>query len=186
MFKVVEDKIRDKFATGRGLIRLILGFFEYYSGTLSNYRDINWKAVKRLVFVCLGNINRSAYAEYVAKRLDLPTVSFGLSTTTGGKAFDKAILIAHERNIDLTQHLATNISDFRLKEGDLLVPMEIRQARQLKKKFNMKKCQMTILGLWSSPLRPHLHDPYEHHLEYFRNCFDIIDSAVTNMEKKIR
>jgi protein-tyrosine phosphatase len=47
--------------------------------------------VRRLVFVCLGNINRSAFGHVVAAGLGVRVVSIGLSTpTTGAPAFEKA------------------------------------------------------------------------------------------------
>jgi protein-tyrosine phosphatase len=39
--------------------------------------------VRRLVFVCHGNICRSAYAHVLARRAGARVASFGLSTATG-------------------------------------------------------------------------------------------------------
>jgi hypothetical protein len=41
--------------------------------------------------------------------------------------------------------------------------------------------QTTLLGLWSTPPRPHLTDPYGGSVDYFNRCFMIIDSAVVRL-----
>jgi len=71
--------------------------------------------VDRLVFVCLGNINRSAFAEQVARSLSANTCSIGLSTTTGAPAFDKAIETAPLFGLDLSHHRATNLKDYAFR-----------------------------------------------------------------------
>jgi hypothetical protein len=38
--------------------------------------------------------------------------------------------------------------------------------------------QATLLGLWATPPRPHLEDPYGLCAAYFDTCFEVIDSAV--------
>ncbi len=45
--------------------------------------------------------------------------------------------------------------------------------------------QVTLLGLWSRPERPHLHDPHGLADDYFRTCFRLIDSAVEAMVARL-
>ncbi len=97
--------------TFRGQVRAALAHAEYVAGRLQPHLQLPATA-GRLVFVCLGNINRSAFAESVARELGAHTCSIGLSTSTGQPAFHKAIQVAPEFGLDLTQHRATDIGDY--------------------------------------------------------------------------
>ena len=107
---------------------------------------------RRVLFVCLGNINRSAFAEQAARALGVNACSIGLSTTTGVPAFHKAVETAPKFGLDLTHHRATDIKDYSLRSTDLLLVMEIRHARNLAA-AGIPKESIALLGHWSSPHR---------------------------------
>lgn len=172
--------IRQRFGTFRGLVRFALGNLEYRIGRVSAFSPAktDLPACRRLVFVCLGNICRSAYAEHRALQLELPCASLGLSTATGQPAFRLAIEAARRRGVDLDEHKATDLSDFDLRSGDLLLAMEIRQAKRLAAMRLPSGVGVALLGAWARPLRVHIHDPYELEPSYFDTCFDVIDDAL--------
>jgi protein-tyrosine phosphatase len=74
--------IQDNHGTHRGWIRLLLAQGAFVGGRLAPWTQIRIPVVRRVVFVCLGNINRSAFADVLAQKLGARTASFGLSTTT--------------------------------------------------------------------------------------------------------
>jgi protein-tyrosine phosphatase len=166
--------------TFRGWVRSLLGQLAFISGRLDRHLNpVAWP-VDRLVFVCLGNINRSAFAAGVANRLGMANCSIGLATTTGAPAFHCAVTTAKRFGIDLSTHKATDISDYVYRPGDLLLAMEVRQIEQL------IACGMPVhaiapLGNWASPHRIHLHDPHTLSDAYFQTCFSLIHSAVINL-----
>ncbi len=106
--------------TYRGWIRLELARLEQGVGLLRSVRQIDWTGTSRLVFVCQGNIMRSAYAEACARRAGMATASFGLATTTGLPADPLAIRTAEELGTDLSSHRTTSVRDFQLQPGDVL------------------------------------------------------------------
>jgi len=55
--------VRPRFGTYRGLVRLLLAQVENRTGGYRRFKQIRWESVKRVVFVCHGNICRSPYAE---------------------------------------------------------------------------------------------------------------------------
>ena len=57
--------IRPRFGTLRGLVRLALSYPQLFLG-LGAGRPVDPATVRRLVFVCQGNICRSAFAEAAA------------------------------------------------------------------------------------------------------------------------
>ncbi|MCI0733211.1 MAG: hypothetical protein L0Y38_05245 [Methylococcaceae bacterium] len=177
----VQRAMRSRYGTFRGLVRLLLANLEKTIGNLEKYNPANdggLAAYTRLVFVCQGNICRSAYAEYRARALGLPSVSLGLSTCTGQPVFRLAAEEAERRGLDLSNHQSTDIHDFEFRSGDLLVAMEVRQARQLSARGLPSGVGIALLGHWTAPLRIHIHDPYGLEASYFDTCFAVIDNAV--------
>jgi protein-tyrosine phosphatase len=170
--------MRPRYGTYRGSVRLFLAHLEDLAGGFGSLRRIRWDSVGRVVFVCAGNICRSPYAERRAATYGLDVASFGLSAATGSPAYPSARRIAAARGIDLAAHRSCSTADFKLRAEDLLVAMEPRQSRAMRRQFSSAPCQLTLLGLWSRPRRPHIHDPHRLGEAYWEQCFDIVDSAV--------
>ena len=171
--------------TARGFVRLLLAQAELVLGRLEAYRQRDLSGIKRLVFVCLGNINRSAFAEWVARGRGATVCSIGLSTTTGAPAFKTAIATARAFGVDLTAHSATDMTDYRYQPGDLLLAMEIRHVHALRAR-GIPREAIALLGYWAAPQRMHLHDPHTLSDAYYRTCFNLIHSAVTRLVDELR
>jgi protein-tyrosine phosphatase len=88
---------------------------------------------------------------------------------------------ARHWKIDLSSHVTTDISVFEARAGDLLLAMEPRQVRRLVANPRVAALPTSLLGLWSSPVRPHIHDPYGLGDDYFSNCFAVIVSAIDRL-----
>ena len=176
---------RTNYGTFRGWVRSLLGQVEFVAGRLDHYLNPPVLQIHRLVFVCLGNINRSAFAAEVARAHGVEVVSIGLATTTGAPAFPTAAMTAMRFDIDLSAHTATDISDYAYQPGDLLLAMEIRHIKQLLV-HGIPAQAIAPLGHWASPHRIHIHDPHTLSDEYFRTCFTLIHSAVINLAEELR
>jgi Low molecular weight phosphotyrosine protein phosphatase len=90
------------------------------------------------------------------------------------------------RGIPLAEHKARDLKEFDFRSGDLLVAMEPRQVRAMSAALPPVPCQLTLLGLWSRPSRPHIHDPHRLSEAYWGRCFDVIDSAVLTIADRMR
>lgn len=177
--------IAGSFGTHRGLVRMLLGEAEYLTGRVNRFLQPDLTATQRLVFVCLGNINRSAFAEGIATANGLRTASIGLSTSTGNPAFHMAIDTARHFGIDLQAHRATDFTDYEYQPGDLLLAMEIRHAHRLTV-LGIPHDAIGLLGHWATPHRIHIHDPHTLSDAYFRTCFSLIHSAVRELAADCR
>ena len=177
--------IIDRFGSRRGAIRTYWHKLKYAVGAYYDYSKIDWSNIDRLVFVCKGNICRSAYAEVVAKSLGIDAISCGINTKNDVSANSDAIKVADERGIDLSRHKTTPVMYVIFRKTDLIVAMEPWQADSLTKNLK-RKHYITLLGLWMCPLRPHVQDPYGHSATYFNNCFDYIENSVDEIAKKIK
>jgi protein-tyrosine phosphatase len=83
--------------------------------------------------------------------------------------------------LDISAHRARTAEMFPLGAGDLLVVMEYWQARALQSSVLPAGAQVTLLGLWCEPPRPHIEDPFGLSDKYFEKCFELIDSAITSI-----
>jgi protein-tyrosine phosphatase len=152
-------------------------------GAFATYRRIDWQAVSRVVFVCRGNICRSAYAEHKFRASSGKAVSAGMEADPGQPADVCAQRVASHRGIDLGTHRSQAISKLPLCPGDLLVAFEPSQAKALGALVrDQKGVQVTLLGLWSTqPWWVYLHDPYGLSETYFERCFDRIEHGLTGI-----
>lgn len=176
----MQNSIETRFGTVRGLARLVLSYAEVIGGVapiLVPEED----SVRRLVFLCHGNICRSPFAAYVAKNAGRSTASFGLSTTTGLPAHPPVQAIAKTKGYDLTPHHSMTVEDFTSLPGDLLVAMEVRHLRKLAAVERLRSVPRILLGCHLDLPIPHLHDPYSLGERYMKTCLERIEKAVFNL-----
>jgi protein-tyrosine phosphatase len=182
----VRDALDTRFGTWRGLLRLLLAQGELATGRLRRFRLREPQRVRRVVFVCLGNICRSAYAEQAARAAGLHAASVGLSTTTGAASSEEALAAAWRQRLPMDGHRACNWEDFQVRPGDLLLAMEVRQARELARRLaGRSDVQVALLGHWCRPRLPHLHDPFTLSRGYFDTCFGRIGQAVAQLAAEL-
>ena len=101
--------VADRYGSYRGFLYTWWHRLLYLLGRYRGYRRVDWMAVERLVFVCKGNICRSAYAEAFALGRGLTSSSCGMDTREGVEADGDAIQAARLRGIDLSPHRAMPI-----------------------------------------------------------------------------
>lgn len=84
----------------------------------------------RLLFVCTGNTCRSPLAEVLARReaierglSDVEVASAGTSAWEGAPASDGALLVALERNLDLSTHRAQQLTRDLVDGADVILAM---------------------------------------------------------------
>src|SRR6267378_2068745 len=112
-----------------GFVRHCSYLMLYHLRCFRSLETVDWNRVKRLVFVCKGNICRSPYAEAKARALGLAASSFGLQAAIGGTANAAAAESARRRGVDLSEHKTSRGDQFPLIPGDLLMGMEPWHAR---------------------------------------------------------
>jgi len=174
----------DRYGSRRGYVRTFWHRIRFMAGNYRNYKQIDWRSVERLVFVCKGNICRSAYAEAVAKSLGIDSVSCGIDTRHGCSANEEAIHVAEANGFNLREHRTTQIQLLDIRDSDLLVAMEPGQAEYICREYG-EKYSCSLLGLWGQPVTPHIEDPYGASRVYFNHCFNYIEKSVHEVASKI-
>ncbi len=168
-----------RFGSFRGMVRLALSHAQI---GLITKPDL--AAIERLVFVCRGNICRSAFAHALAESLGFPVASFGLRTASGRPAHDPVILEAHQRGFDLSRHKALAVEEFVSKPADLYLVMEYRQIAELRSLARFAASPVDLLGRYGG--RPHLHDPYGLGPAFTSTSLSDIDRSVRALIAAIR
>jgi protein-tyrosine phosphatase len=177
-----KNDLERRYGGKAGLIRHYVQLARHSFGVFSYFQNVNWGEAKQLIFVCKGNVCRSAYAECKSRAMGLCARSCGLRATEHSHADPTAIEVARGRGIDLTSH---RTSAFDPKIGDLLIAMEPYQAEALRNRVAQPEIQVTLLGLWCIPLRPHIEDPFGLSRDYFTTCFDLVDNALEQISSLI-
>jgi protein-tyrosine phosphatase len=168
-----------------GLVRHWWFLGRYRLGLLPGFQPVDWRRVERLVFVCRGNICRSPYAEARARQAGLSASSFGLESGPPGPAEETIVRLAAAAGIDLSSHRSRSIADLDVGNRDLLLGMEPWHGWALRRLAAGPGAQVTLLGLWATPPRPHLEDPYGLSETYFATCMQIINDALEGIAGKI-
>jgi protein-tyrosine-phosphatase len=181
----VSEIIKNRYGSKKGLLRYIA--YEVLR-TLGVYRElakVDFAQVKRLVFVCHGNICRSPLGEAVARQHGIPAISFGLDTRGNDSADPRAIAWAEANGYNLKEHKTKRVDQYEPQAGDLLIGMEPRHIRKLTAHFEQVRIQITLIGLWLESPIAYLHDPFNTNKEYFDLCETTVQDATRNLMDKI-
>lgn len=161
-----------------------LGFFKIKTDNslIKEFEEDFKEKPKNIIFVCTGNICRSAYAERKLHSMtnDFNLSSAGLHTNDGKDANPGAIKASSRRNIDLSQHKTSIATDKKLSQADLILIKDSGHYKLIKDEFKHKT---KFLGIYAENKRTSIKDPYGQSQEVFDRCFDQIDSSLENLLK---
>ncbi|HJW26633.1 MAG TPA: hypothetical protein VJ576_17180 [Rhodocyclaceae bacterium] len=156
-------------------------------GALDRYKAVDWERVSRVIFVCKGNICRSAFAGRRFRAYGVGVASAGLEADPGRPADPRAAKVARRFGADLGDHRSAHVADLELAPGDLFVAFEPDHGDRLRQLALLQPgVQVTLLGLWSPvPGTVYLHDPYGLHESYFELCFERIVRGLEGMRTRL-
>lgn len=147
---------------------------------------------RHVIFVCKGNICRSAFAEYYLKQ-ELPggrhrIESCGLDVEQGLFSPHEALCVAKEFELDLESHRSKGLASCNLHDADLILPMEFRQYLLLRGMFPGKQSKIRLLrdfAPWPDRLLCNIYDPYGAGEDEYRRCFKRIQRAVDGLKSQM-
>ena len=176
--------IADHYGSRRGLLRHIAyttrGYLQPGRTAVSNLAD-----VQRLVFICKGNICRSAMAEAVAQSAGFAARSYGFETHPGKPAHERMTKAAAALGHDLSTHRTTPVNQYVQSAGDLVLVFEPAHLGRVAPGAAAGP-RTGLLGHWARPVRPYIHDPYGGTEPYFAIVARLIDDAVMRVVRGIR
>lgn len=142
-----------------------------------------------LLFVCHGNIIRSAMAEQLLRRElaasgmpPLEVRSAGVHARQGRPADARAITVAEEFGVSLREHRATALSSTIVAESDLIIVMDYLNEAELIARFPAAADKVVLIGELLEPgegdLSAEVPDPYSHDMAAIRASFARIERSI--------
>ncbi len=174
--------IREHFGSRRGLARLLIEEMRWLTGA-GRSSPVRLSQVERLVFVCRGNICRSAFAAEVSRTLNFPAVSYGLDTHTGKPADPGMLAAARSLGHDLSAHTTSRLDEYEPQPTDLVAVFELSQLHQVHER--LPDSMSAPLGRWARPARTYIHDPYMSLPEFYRRSCEVIQAATRRLVHEV-
>lgn len=182
---MLKDFIKDNYGSRKGLLYYQWDSLLRLIGLYRHRLPPNDR-IERVVFVCQGNICRSALAEAVFRQnSDLEAASLGLDTTSGKPANDRLMEIAAKKaGIDLKQHRTTSLKDYQTRSTDLFVCMELNQIRQLRRMGYEHPC--VLLGAFGDNKLSRINDPYSANDRFMQKTVNDIVYHATHLARSLK
>nr|MCU0254127.1 hypothetical protein [Acidobacteriota bacterium] len=137
---------------------------------------------RRVLFVCKGNICRSAYAEAVARQTEAARAgwsfhSAGLAATPGTPPPEAATRVARALGVEISAHRSRSLADFDPGHVDVVFVMEPVQTLHPALGPFRVRAPIRLLGMPAG--EPLIADPYGKDDAVFRETFTRIDRVMT-------
>ena len=158
-----------------------------YHFTRKGHVDWNFH---HIVFVCKGNICRSAFAEYYLRSITpdgaLRIESCGLDVDQGNFSPPDAVTAAAEFGVDLGGHHSKGMTGCDFQGAGLIVAMEFGQYLRLVGLYPQYSKKIRLLRDFSSKVDRilcNIYDPYGLGEAEFRRCFRGMQRALEGLKK---
>lgn len=143
---------------------------------------------QRVLVLCTGNICRSPLAAARLKQVvedkgrDIEVRSAGLGALVGHPADPNALVVAEARGLDVSGHVAQQLTRDLMLWADLILVMENEQRGYLIEQSPTISGKVLLFGHWVGEEVP---DPYREDLEVFEDTMDLIDQAAVEWGKRL-
>ena len=174
LIKMMFSSVRDNISL---LPILISSIKEKYTEKAQN----SIKNANNILFVCMGNICRSPFAQYYAQTILPKTVnilSCGYDTYDDRSSPHEAIAAAKKFGIDLTNHRSKVINKNLIENAQAIFVFDEKTRHIVLSRFPFSKKKVHRLGLLVGKKQPIIADPYGGNLKTFIETYQDIIKAL--------
>lgn len=148
----------------------------------------------KIMFICTGNICRSAMAHWLMKkklqeigRKDIEIHSCGVFAENGDGSTYNAIETMKEYNVDLSKHRATNIKNSKIEEMDLILCATKSHKYSVIQMYPQLQDKVYTMKEYIEPQKKDtdIQDPWGYDIETYRFCASEIDRCLDKLIEKI-
>lgn len=143
------------------------------------------KQAQSILFLCYGNINRSALAQVLAENLYLNSrihmASAGFHPVSGRPVDPNMMRVAAQQGLDLSNHLSKTVTPTLLQEADVIFVMVREQYLYMKQTYPEFRAKIFLLGSLNDQINLDIDDPFEKPFHVYENCFNDIKKAVESL-----
>ena len=143
-----------------------------------------------VLFLCYGNINRSAAAECIYLQQNTPPIlsikSAGFHPIQNRPADPNMIAIAQESDCNMQNCSSLTLDTQMLETADIILAMEVDHLLRLKDEHPKYQHKAYLLGSLNPDVQAPLEisDPYGESLAKYRACFKQIESCISSLSKR--
>ena len=147
----------------------------------------------KIMFICTGNICRSAMAHWLLEKekkdKNIEVYSCGVYAEEGEQPTFNAIEVMKEYDVDLKQHRATNIINSNMEEMDLILCMTNSHKRSVLEMYQNLKNKVYTLKEYTEYKKEEnsldVKDPWGYDIEIYRFCAAEIYNCIQILLEKI-
>lgn len=163
---------------------LVLSSHQYAMRNLTRRRS----PLRRLLFICYGNICRSPLAELLAKRAlaNVEIESAGFHQSEGRPCPDNIVTAARRIGIDLGDRRSRYLTEEQVKRADLILVMDATNYRELIRNYPEAGNRALLLGLFSKTPTVNIPDPYKASNKATCVVVSQISSAVNGLARQLQ
>ena len=165
---------------------------ERYLGSSLVYRRLlkRLQKARSVLFLCYGNINRSALAQAIAEqsspKSQMQFYSAGFHQQDNRPADPNMVKIAGAHTIDLSNWHSNTLTTDLVEKSDVILAMEITHLERLNKEFPGAKNKSFLLGCLTSQNNQEaleISDPYNQEMHVYQHIFSRIKTAIEQLKR---
>ena len=141
------------------------------------------RSVKKLLFLCSGNICRSPFAAQLAKTelAQYQIDSSGFHNTVGRHPPDDIVNVARSMGVDVSQCQSSRLTAQQIAHVDLILVVDLSNYERLANEFPQALAKTLLLGLFKPRPSVSIRDPYQSPESEIRSVLNEIAAGVNGL-----